>query len=674
MQQHKNKPNSLIKESSPYLLQHAYNPVNWEAFSTEAFNRAKLENKPVLVSIGYSACHWCHVMEQESFEDENVAKVMNEHFINIKVDREERSDVDMIYMQAVQLMSGQGGWPLNCFVLPDGRPIYGGTYFNKEQWINILLNLSDLFKNQPEKVEEYAKNLTDGIKQAELFTTQKRNDLLVSKEILKVGVNNWKSRFDNVMGGPNKSPKFPLPNNYLFLLRYSILEKDTEILKHVHLTLQKMANGGIYDQLRGGFARYSTDMKWKVPHFEKMLYDNSQLVSLYCEAYQHSKNNLYKQVVNQTLDFISDEWLNELGCFYSAYDADSEGEEGKFYVWTKEELKKTLHSDFDLFADYFSVNETGYWEHDNYILMRNENVAALAVKYNLTVDHINKKIETSKSTLKVIASKRVKPGLDDKSITSWNAMMCTAFAKAYLTFNEDKYKEIALRSIQFILKDLVQSNGKLYRTYKNKVSKINGFLEDYAFVIEALQNVYVITQDETFLLKAKQFTELVLIEFNNPESAFLFYTDNDSSGLITRSTETSDNVIPSSNSQMALNLFYLGKLFSEKSYNKKAADMLNLVLEEFKHYAGGYSNWGCLALHLTYPFIEMAIVGNNVNENLIELHKQSVTNTILALSQSASNLPLLLNRYVDGETLIYVCENNLCKLPVNTIEEAVKQF
>jgi uncharacterized protein YyaL (SSP411 family) len=674
MPQNKSKSNSLIHESSPYLLQHAYNPVNWLAFSPEAFEKAKKEGKPVLISIGYSACHWCHVMEHESFEDEDVAKLMNENFINIKVDREERSDVDMIYMQAVQLMSGQGGWPLNCFVMPDGRPIYGGTYFNKQQWTNVLLNLSDLYKNQPGKVEEYAQNLTEGMKQAELITTQKQNDLELSKEVLKAGVNNWKNRFDNIDGGPNKAPKFPLPNNYLFLLRYSLLEKDRETLKHVHLTLQKMANGGIYDQLHGGFARYSTDIKWKVPHFEKMLYDNSQLVSLYCEAFQHSKNNLYAQVVKQTLDFIGEEWLNESGCFYSAYDADSEGEEGKYYVWTNEELKEALKENFDLFADYYSVSETGYWEQGNYILMRNENIAGLSVKYDLSIDMINETIEKCKSLLKIISAKRVKPGLDDKSIASWNALMCSAYARAYLTFGEEKYKKIALMSISFILKEMVQQNGKLYRTYKNKTSKINGFLEDYAFVIEALQTVYLLTQDENYLLKAKAFTELVLKEFNNSESEFLFYTDGESSELITRSTETGDNVIPSSNSQMALNLFYLGEHFSESSYIEKAAKMLKLVLEDFKHYAGGYSNWGCLALHLTYPFKQIAIVGNNVNEKLVELHKHGLTNAILAVSQNESKLPLLLNRYVKDETLIYVCENNACKIPVNTVEEAIKQF
>jgi len=667
-------PNELIQESSPYLLQHAYNPVNWVAFTEEAFAKAKRENKLVLISIGYSACHWCHVMEHESFEDENIAKLMNENFVNIKVDREERSDVDMLYMQAVQLMTGHGGWPLNCFALPDGRPIYGGTYFPKHQWANVLINLSELHKNEPEKVSQYAHNLTEGIKQSELITTQKESSAKIGRETLIATVNQWKERFDENFGGPNKAPKFPMPNNYQFLLRFALLEKDNEVLKHVELTLRQMANGGIYDQLRGGFARYSTDILWKVPHFEKMLYDNAQLVSLYCEAYRHNQNKLYKQVVFETLDFIEKEWFNKNGFFYSAFDADSEGEEGKFYVWTKEELQSTLKDDFDLFADYFQVNDTGYWEHDNYILMRNENVAQLAMKFNLKQDEIELKIDSCKKILRKTADKKIKPGMDDKTLTSWNAMTCSAFCRAYLTFSEERFKNVAIKNIQFILTELLQKNGKLYRTYKNGKAKINGFLDDYAFVIEALIEVYLITQNEDYLMKAKKFTDFALDNFKNSNSEFLFYTDKESSNLIARSTEVQDNVIPSSNSQMALNLFYLGTYFSNENYLLKASKMLNMITDDLQHYGSGYSNWGCLSLLLTYPFKEVVIVGKNVNEKLQELHKHSLTNTILAVCEGKSNLPLLKDRLVDNKTMIYVCENKTCKLPVTTIEEALKQI
>jgi uncharacterized protein YyaL (SSP411 family) len=665
-------PNHLLNETSPYLLQHAYNPVNWQAFSEDAFEKAKQENKLVLVSIGYSACHWCHVMEHECFEDVEVAELMNKHFINIKVDREERPDVDMLYMQALQLMTGQGGWPLNCFTLPDGKPIYGGTYFKKQHWKEILKNLANLFTNEPEKINEYAQNLTDGITKSELITTQKQANTTIEKDVLLNCITNWKKRLDTIEGGPNKAPKFPLPNNYQFLMRYAILQNDGNLLNHVNLTLTKIAQGGIYDQLRGGFARYSTDTIWKVPHFEKMLYDNAQLISLYTEAYTHTKNNLYKQTVIETLNFIEQEWYNPEGYFYSAYDADSEGIEGKYYVWEKDDLIKNLGEDFELFADYFNVNDLGYWEHDNYILMRTNNTAELLIKYNLTSDVLEEKINSCKTILKQIASKRVKPGLDDKTLTSWNALICSAFTKAYLTFDDENYKTIALKSINFICSQLTQTNGQLYRTFKNAKSKIDGFLDDYAFVIDALINCYLISQNEEFLQKANKLCELTLELFTNQTSEFLFYTNSTAPYLIARTTEVSDNVMPAANSQMALNLFYLGTYFNNRQWLKKSESMLNLVVEDLVHYGSGYSNWGCLALHLIYPFKEVTIVGNNVNTKFKELYKHGILNTIFGLSQTESNLPLVKNRYVATKTLIYVCENNTCKLPTELVDGAIK--
>lgn len=669
-----NTPNSLINESSPYLLQHAYNPVNWLPFSDSAFEKAKTENKLILISIGYSACHWCHVMEHESFEDEEVAKLMNTHFINIKVDREERADVDMLYMQAVQLMTGQGGWPLNCFSLPDGRPIYGGTYFKKDHWMKILKSLSDLYKDNEEKAIEYAVNLTNGINQSELLTTQKQSDLLVDKSLIDASVTKWKGLLDNDHGGPNRSPKFPLPSNYQFLLRYAVLNKDAELLKHVNLTLTKMAYGGIYDQLHGGFARYSTDMIWKVPHFEKMLYDNSQLVSLYCEAYTLTKNNLYKEIAIDTLNFVKNYWYTNEGCFYSAFDADSDGEEGKYYVWNKLDLEDLLGENYTVFSEYYEINDTGYWEHGNYILMRAENLPFLLTKHNLTLEQLNEKINSCKAILKQESKSRIMPGLDDKSITSWNAMMCTAYAKAYLSFGDSEFKEICLSSINFILNKSSNPDGSLLRTYKDGTAKIDAFLDDYAFTIEALQNVYLITNDVDYLLKAKSLTELTLVQFENTKSELFYYTNNSSSQLIARTSETSDNVIPASNSEMALNLFYLGTHFGNANWTKKAENMLNCVAQELKGYGPGYSNWGCLALHFIFPFKEIAIVGKNVNEMLLSLYKQGITNAILAVSANDSDLPLLQNRFDKQKTLIYVCEDQACKQPVASVEEALLQL
>jgi len=668
------KANSLINESSPYLLQHAYNPVNWVPFSKDAFTLAKKENKLVLISVGYSACHWCHVMEHESFEDEKVAEIMNKFFVNIKVDREERSDVDMLYMQAVQLMTGHGGWPLNCFVLPDGRPFYGGTYFRKEQWISILTNLADLYQRDPAKVEEFAGQLTEGIRQSELITTKNKQDSPLTLGLLEDTVAKWKQRLDHKEGGPDKAPKFPLPSNYQFLLRYAILHNDEQLLKHVHLTLTKMAFGGIYDQLYGGFARYSTDTIWKVPHFEKMLYDNSQLAALYCEAYTLTKNELYKEIAIETLGFVEKEWLTEEGAFYSAYDADSDGEEGKFYVWKKEDLTELLGEDYNLFSRYFKINDTGYWEHGNYILMREENVSRVLADFNITSSDLKEKIEKCKDILRQEAKSRIKPGLDDKTVTSWNAMMCTAYAKAYLSLGIERHREIALSSLNFILKTLSGADGKLFRTYKNGKAKISGFLDDYAFVIEALITCYIVTADEKLLYKAKELCDESLRIFKNEDSVFLYYIAAGTSELITRTTETSDNVIPASNSQMALNLFYMGHYFYDENYLQRAESMLLNVTEEMRNYGAGYSNWACLALHMLYPFREVAIVGKNVDEMVGTLYKHGITNAIFAVGKTTSELPLLKDRFVENKTMIYVCENKTCKLPVETIEEALEQI
>ena len=492
--------------------------------------------------------------------------------------------------------------------------------------------------------------------------------------MLEASVVKWKTLLDNVNGGPNKAPKFPLPSNYQFLLRYAVLNKDEALLKHVNLTLTKMAYGGIYDQLHGGFARYSTDIIWKVPHFEKMLYDNSQLVSLYCEAYTLTKNNLYKEIAIETLDFVKEYWLTKEGCFYSAFDADSDGEEGKYYVWNQLDLKDLLGEKYDVFAEYYEINDTGYWEHGNYILMRSEKLAEVLTKFNLTQKELNERLNACKIILKQEVKSRIMPGLDDKSITSWNALMCTAYAKAYLSFGNIEYKEICLSSINFILNKLSKADGSLLRTYKNGQSKIDAFLDDYAFTIEALQQCYLITNDEDYLLKAKSLTELTLKQFINPKSELFYYTNNSASQLVARTSEVSDNVIPASNSQMALNLFYIGTYFGNEDWVKKAQKMLNCVAEEIKGYGPGYSNWSCLALHFVFPFKEIAIVGKNVNEKLLGLYQGGVTNTILAVSATESSLPLMTNRFNSQKTLIYVCENKSCKQPVETIEEALLQF
>ena len=664
-------PNSLIKESSPYLLQHANNPVNWYAWNDETLALAKKENKLILVSIGYSACHWCHVMEHESFEDEQVATIMNENFINIKVDREERPDIDMVYMGAVQLMTGQGGWPLNCFALPDGRPIYGGTYFPKKQWINVLGNLADLFATNPDKAYEYAAHLTDGLEQLEIPKVYDGTsfDLLT----LTNSVYKWKQSFDTEHGGPNRAPKFPLPNNYQFLLNYHFYENDLNVKKHLDVTLTKMAWGGIYDQLGGGFARYSTDVLWKVPHFEKMLYDNAQLVSLYSEAYKQTKNELYKKIVYETIDFVKRELTNPDFGFYSALDADSEGIEGKYYVWQKEELHRLLKNDFELFADYYCVNDIGYWEDENYVLMRDTEESIIALKHNVSISELQQKIKACNAILLDVREKRVKPGLDNKVLASWNGLMCKALADAYLVFEEEDFKTLALANANYLVKNYCKENGQLLRVINNNTS-ISGFLEDYAFAIDAFLSVYLITANENWLLKAKALTDYTLKHFYDDKQNTYYFTDSSQEKLVVRKSEWSDNVIPASSSQMAINLYKLSIYFDNTNYRQISEKLLKSVIKEIESYGPGYSNWACLLLQYLKPQIEVVIVGKSVNENLVALYKQSPPNVIFALSDKTSDLPLLKNRYVEGQTLIYVCKNNSCLLPTETVAEALKQI
>jgi uncharacterized protein YyaL (SSP411 family) len=663
--------NQLIHESSPYLLQHAHNPVNWYPWNDEAWAKAKKENKLVLISIGYSSCHWCHVMEHESFENDSTAKIMNDHFVCIKVDREERPDVDQVYMAAVQLMTGGGGWPLNCFCLPDGRPIYGGTYFPNASWNDLLVKLEEFYRLNKEKAEQYADELTQGIHHME---TVKLNisEKKIETEYLKKIVDEWKKQFDNVEGGPSRAPKFPLPNNYEFLLHYYHETKDESILKHIELTLEKMAYGGIYDQVGGGFARYSTDTLWKVPHFEKMLYDNAQLVSLYSHAYQLTKNELYKDIVYETLEFISREMTSGEGTFYSALDADSEGEEGKYYVWKKDEVEKLLGDKSKIFSEYYNVNEKGYWEHDNYILLRKENAKTIAEKNNLTIEQFNNLISGSKNILLKEREKRIHPGLDDKQLTSWNALMIKGYCDAYDVFNEEKFLDAAKKCANVILAKVKRNDGGLNHSLKNGKATINGYLEDYSFSIEALIALYQSTFDETWLNEAKQLADYSTQHFYDKETCMFFFTSDLDAALIARKKEIHDNVIPSSNSSMAKGLFTLGIYFDEKKYQDIALQMLNNIKDDMERYASSYSNWGILYLNCSAPFNEIVISGNDALQKRTEFNQHYIPNKILAGSiNGKSQLSLLEQRHNENKTLIYVCENKTCKLPVATVEEAL---
>ncbi len=671
--------NHLVHETSPYLLQHAHNPVDWYPWGNEAWEKAKQENKLVLVSIGYSSCHWCHVMERESFEDSATAKLMNENYVCIKVDREERPDIDQVYMNAVQLMTGKGGWPLNCFTLPDGRPIYGGTYFPNEAWKEVLVKLHDFYKTNPDTAKQYADELVKGIHQSEPFKI-KSTEPKFSSEVLTGMVDNWKKSFDSKEGGPNRAPKFPMPNNYEFLLRYYYFTKDESIQNHVLLTLDKMAFGGVYDQLGGGFARYSTDAQWKVPHFEKMLYDNAQLVTLYSNAYQLTHKKLYKDVVYETLVFIEREMTYEAGGFFSALDADSEGEEGKYYVWKKEELEKLLGEKAKIFFEYFNVNKNGLWEHGNYILLRKETDEEVAKKFSVSVDELLRIISESKKILLAEREKRIRPGLDDKIITSWNAMMIQAYCNAFDVFGEKKFLDAAQKAAEFILKNSSQKDGGIQHHTHPKIlsgkpeKESQGFLEDYSFLSEALIALYQSSLDERWLNEAKRLSDYAVKNFYDEQSGMFYYTSKLSAKLISRQKEIMDNVTPSSNSSMARVLFELSLYFEEKNFRKISQRMLNNVMDDMAGYGPYYSNWGILLLNEVFPFHEVAIAGKSAREKLQELNRYYIPNKIIAGSESVSSLVLLQDRFVNGNTMIYICQNNVCKLPVERVSDAVKQL
>ena len=667
--------NDLINETSPYLLQHAHNPVNWNAWNDEVLAKAKTQNKLILISVGYSACHWCHVMEHESFEDVEVAQIMNDNFINIKIDREERPDIDQVYMNAVQLMTGKGGWPMNVIALPDGRPVWGGTYFEKDQWMSALKQISDLYVKTPEKLIEYADKLEQGLKSMDLISLN-NEDAIFTNEFIEASVDKWSSQFDHREGGMKRSPKFMMPNNYHFLLRYAYQNNDEKLQKFVNHTLTQMAYGGVFDQLEGGFSRYSVDVKWHVPHFEKMLYDNGQLVSLYADAYLITKNELYKSTITETLDFVKNNLTNDEGAFYSSLDADSntalgELEEGAFYVWQKDELKNLLETDYELFSDYYNINVYGFWEHDNYVLIRRDDDATIIKKYNLTETDLLQKKNSWKSILLKERNKRDKPRLDDKSLTSWNALMLKGYVDAYRVLKDPEYLAVAERNAHFIINKQLREDGGLNHSYKEGRSTINGYLEDYAATIEAFLTLYEVTLNETWLNTARDLANYSFDHFFDEKSKLFYFTSNLDASLVSRSVEYRDNVIPASNSIMAKNLFKLSHYFDNKHFAETARTMLNNVKPEIIDYGSGFSNWLDLMMNYTNSYYEVAISGKEVMGKLDELHQTYLPNILIAGSNKESNQALLKNRFIEDETLIYVCVNNSCKLPVAETKEAI---
>jgi uncharacterized protein len=667
-----NFKNKLANESSPYLLQHANNPVDWYPWGSEALDKAKSENKLLIISIGYAACHWCHVMEHESFEDVSVAQVMNDFYVSIKVDREERPDVDQIYMDAAHLITGRGGWPLNVIALPDGRPVFAGTYFRKNEWTKILLYFKDLYQKEPETFDQEAGKLTQAIKGMKVPGIGE-NTSSFTKENLEESVRKIISYIDFTNGGTKGAPKFPMPSIYEFLMTYHFHTKDPKVLEAITITLDKMANGGIYDHIGGGFARYSTDDIWKVPHFEKMLYDNGELVSLYSNAYKVTGNDLYKKVVYETLEFIEREMTDESGGFYSSLDADSEGEEGKYYVWTKDEIDLLLLDKTELFCDYYSVTSLGNWEGNN-ILFITQKKEDLLKKYHIEEKLFDTLISESKKILFDERNKRVRPGLDDKILTSWNALMLRGYVDAYSAFGDRKFLEAALKNGEFILNNMMSEDGRLNRNYKNGKSSINAFLDDYSYTIETFISLYEVTFDEKWIYVAKKLADYAIDHFKDKDSEFFFYTSDIDEPLIARKIDFSDNVTPSSNSSLAEGLFKLSKIFYKDNYEELAGNLVKSIKIAAVMNPTFHSYWLNLAIKLSFPFYELGVVGNNYEKEKEKIGQMFLPNIILFGGANEGALEIMKDRYVSGKTLIYVCENRVCQLPVEETEKALIQI
>ncbi|MBI1782006.1 MAG: thioredoxin domain-containing protein [Sphingobacteriales bacterium] len=670
--------NRLLNESSPYLLQHAHNPVDWYPWGEEALNKAKHEDKPILVSIGYAACHWCHVMERESFENEEVAAIMNQHFINIKIDREERPDIDHIYMDAVQAMTGSGGWPLNVFLTPDGKPFYGGTYFppvkafNRPSWTEILNGVAQAFSERRNEIDAQADNLTEHLQNSNSFgqTAVKVDipkDELFTAQHLKMVYDNLMKTADTVEGGFGKAPKFPQTFSITVLLRYYHFFKEEKALQQACLSLDKMIYGGIYDQLAGGFARYSTDNEWLALHFEKMLYDNALLITVLSEAYQITKNPEYERVIHETIDFVMRELMNEEYLFLSALDADSEGEEGRFYVWSRQEVESVLQEDASLFCSYYDITEHGNWENKNILRIRTI-PKEFAQLYGLTEEEL--KIKISKASVKLLSerNKRIKPQTDDKVLLGWNALMNTALSKAFSATGIEEYRELAKLNMDAVLKKFDAGNEGLNHTYKNGNAKYPAFLDDYAYIIQALIQLQEITSDVSWLWKAKELTEFVKINFEEESTGYFFFTSRNQKDVIVRKKEIYDGATPSGNAVMVANLIQLSVLFDKPDWMGQAVKNLSSVLQAITRYPGSFGVWAASLFNLTMGINEVAIIGGDHDKLRDEFKLSFQPNSILqsAIDENPE-FPLLRGKKKAGKTQVFLCKNYSCNQPVTSV-------
>lgn len=641
--------NRLQKEASLYLRQHAYNPIDWFPWGKEAFEKAQTENKMMLISIGYSSCHWCHVMEREVFENEQAAAYLNQHFVCVKVDREERPDVDHVYMTAVQLMTQSGGWPLNCFTLPDGRPIYGGTYFPQPQFVNILTSLQKIFSETPQEMHSYASNMEESIKKADFLTeTSKVYEL----DKLHYLVEKWASLFDWNDGGTKRAPKFPLPNNYDFLLSYGQFFGEEAIVEFVHLTLHKICRGGIFDHVGGGLMRYSVDMYWKEPHFEKMLYDNGQFLSVIAKAYCDQKSLEYEFVLKQTVNWLEEKMKTGQGLYRSSIDADSDGEEGSFYCWKLEELRSLFKGDFERLNSLFEINGNGFWKDGNYILLRMDSFTALKEEWQLSTDDFWTELYTILNKLKVVRDERIAPVIDDKVIFSWNCMIAIGFIDVAIALDDLSYYEKALdlyKSLSTYLK--VDSILRI----NDEKNQIDGFLDDYVYWLELQIKLHQYTLEEKYLNAA--ISTIGFIEKQFEKQGSLFYYSKEDELVLAKTVEINDNVIPASNSILANAYWDLGVLLSNTSYLEHAKAMLNYVYEGMDDYGSGYSNWARL--------LQKALIGD-VSVNYLGEIDLIQHRSFLQKVQSFVMFKLTVSS--EHKKSYQICHRQACHLPKDSFD------
>jgi len=676
--------NELIHESSPYLQQHAHNPVQWYPWGEKALQLSKTLDKPILISIGYSACHWCHVMERESFEDKQTAAVMNEFFINIKIDREERPDLDNIYMEAVQILTGSGGWPLHVFLTPDGLPFYGGTYFppetkyNRPSWKDVLFFINDIWINRRQDVLEQAKKLTTQINSvSESF----KNKLVNSQPNLVNGDfsddfflqirNKIMDQADSKFGGFGKAPKFPQSFSIRFLLMYSHFYKDEIAKEHALFSLTSLMNGGINDQLAGGFARYSTDNQWLVPHFEKMLYDNALIVDALCDAYKITGDEMFKNGIEQTLSFCFETMQNKDGGYYAALDADSEGVEGKFYVWHQDEIENILEEEAALFCKYYGVEKKGNWEHNNILHIKTP-LSSFAIQEGIDVDNCKLKLKNAVSKLITARNKRIHPAIDDKIILSWNALLLHAFCNAAATLQDEMYMDKAIVLYEFIMDNFTEDGNIFFHTYKKGEKKQLAFLDDYAFLINACIALQEITGNEKYIEKAKQLTKYVLENFKSSDNVLFYYTGISQKDVIIRKIEIYDSAIPSGNSVMADNLLYLSRIFEKNEWEQLAYSMF-LALKQFtEKYPSTFAIWGSSMLKYFRGLKEIVVTGQKADQLRAEVLRYYIPEKVFQSSNVEKKYPLLKSKDFKNQGLIYVCENFSCAEPIDNIKDFEK--